>query len=96
MRRGDHVRPPTPPEPKRPHPVVNPEWQMPEAPRCSACGTACVPEAIDTGDGWCLDWGPGCDDLEADEHIGTCIPWPFGNEDFANGRDLEALGFVVV
>lgn len=53
------------------------------------CGSPMEKIAIDTGDGWSLNWEcKSCDEIED-------LDWPFGDE-FLSARQLKRRGFEVV
>lgn len=59
--------------------------------RCSECGKPMQKIAIDTGDGWALQWS--CEDGCNCE--GPEIEWPFGDR-WMSPKDLRRAGFEVV
>ena len=84
-------------------PILKEGWTMPEPPDIELEeGERLAAVATNIGD-WALEWyvvhvdGSATYAAEYDrvkyEH-GCLIPWPFGDNDLATGKDLEALGFV--
>ncbi len=74
-----------------------PDWKMPDPPCdvCPDCGDKIEPQAVNTGDSWYLCWD--CEKAcNAEELIYSIIYWPFEVDDYADGHDLEPLGFYVV
>jgi hypothetical protein len=59
--------------------------------KCPMCGSLMHKIAIDTGDGWLLEWE--CDDCDYSTEDG--YPWPYG-EEILTGDELWERGFVVV
>jgi hypothetical protein len=59
--------------------------------KCPICGLPMNKIAIDTGDGWLLEWEcKGCDYSTEDGY-----PWPYGDE-ILTAAQLEHRGFEVV
>ena len=60
--------------------------------RCPECGSLMHKLAIDTGDGWALQWE--CDEEPGDHLID--MDWPFLPDDIKTAKDLERFGFDLV
>lgn len=76
--------------------ILKPGWKMPEPPSetCARCGNPInQPFAVHTGEGWYLCWE--CKDECGHGEYEMIDAWPFV-ENYATGRDLEAVGFRVV
>ena len=78
------------PEMKISNAIVQSGWVLPDPPEHVCTRPDVIALAVDTGDGWALEWG--CS--ECGWGNGDSIPWPF-IDDWATIHDLEALGFEI-
>ena len=70
-------------------------WREDKA-SCHWCGSPAEKIAVDTGDGWALEWD--CTDIHGDcvsygEQIEP-IEWPFGRE-MMSAQDLREHGYII-
>ena len=84
------------PEPVRPDgahppPTLRPGWRL--TPPDDSGKWFAVAYCVGPADGWDLFWSDDRED-PCNGTRGGEIDWPFGDDDWANRRDFEAIGFV--